>query len=280
MLLLRFVNSLNLIQLTVLLTSTSQDEGMPRRSFRHSFQVSHVHCIETATWACGYPIAFGKMYRSEGEAQVLEFLEKVWPASATQRPSYIAFDRACKLLKYISTSIHRCAWLDTTRFVVDTWHYINHRSDDELCRVWCNPAPKDGSQPDLVLITISDDEEPIQSRAFNLEAAEQQNSWIGGYSTAVNKMTDYNHDFFLFSVLFLHAKDWERRRDAETALEERRELRAENRDEMARTRLRGNGSLPPLDNSLADGGPEDDEDDSGGSDSDEGTENDGGDMND
>ncbi|KAJ6469813.1 hypothetical protein C8R45DRAFT_1166301 [Mycena sanguinolenta] len=33
-----------------------------------------------------------------------------------------------------------------SKFIVDAWHYICHRATDMLCRVWCNPAPKNGSQ--------------------------------------------------------------------------------------------------------------------------------------
>jgi len=41
-------------------------------------------------------------------------------------------------------------WKNTTRFIVDTYHYTNHKRDDYLCRIWCNPTPSDGSQPNLI----------------------------------------------------------------------------------------------------------------------------------
>ncbi|KAJ7730074.1 hypothetical protein DFH07DRAFT_756457, partial [Mycena maculata] len=43
-------------------------------------------------------------------------------------------------------------WLSTTKFLVDAWHYIGHCATDILCRPWCNPAPTNGSQPDLILV--------------------------------------------------------------------------------------------------------------------------------
>jgi len=39
----------------------------------------------------------------------------------------------------------------TTHFIVDSYHYINHQTDDYLCRKWCNPAPLNGSAPNLVI---------------------------------------------------------------------------------------------------------------------------------
>ena len=41
-------------------------------------------------------------------------------------------------------------WKQTTRFIVDSYHYINHKADDFLCQKWCNPTPKDGSAPNLI----------------------------------------------------------------------------------------------------------------------------------
>jgi hypothetical protein len=32
--------------------------------------------------------------------------------------------------------------------------YINHSADDVLCRTWCNPAPTDGSAPNLVVPAV------------------------------------------------------------------------------------------------------------------------------
>ena len=37
-----------------------------------------------------------------------------------------------------------------TRLIVDSYHYNNHRATDALCAKYCNPAPSDGSAPNLV----------------------------------------------------------------------------------------------------------------------------------
>jgi len=33
---------------------------------------------------------------------------------------------------------------------VNSYHYINHKANDLLCRTWCNPTPSDGSAPNLI----------------------------------------------------------------------------------------------------------------------------------
>ncbi len=52
-----------------------------------------------------------------------------------------------------------------------------------MCREWCNPAPTDGSAPNLVIPTTDKDGKPCLKRAFNTQACEQLNSWLGGYES-------------------------------------------------------------------------------------------------
>ncbi|KAJ7676707.1 hypothetical protein DFH06DRAFT_1122015 [Mycena polygramma] len=89
-------------------------------------------------------------------------LGELFPQS---KPSFIAYDDACSLLRHIVTQDSNNAWLSMTKFIVDAWHYIGHRATDILCRLWCNPAPLNGSQPDLVLV----EEDADGTRAFNTE---------------------------------------------------------------------------------------------------------------
>ena len=35
---------------------------------------------------------------------------------------------------------------------MDSYHYVNHRASDSICRKWCNPAPLDGSAPNMVIL--------------------------------------------------------------------------------------------------------------------------------
>jgi hypothetical protein len=161
---------------------------------------------------CRYPIAFYKCYNSESISQVCRFLNIVWPEAdplqKAQHPSFIFYDNACKLLSHIIMQNLFDSWITTTRFIVDAFHYINHRAEDLICRTRCNPAPRDGSQPDLVLIETVNGQQ-VETRAFNTEAAEQLNAWFGGYEAQLRKMTDYNHDFFVYMILFFYMKDWE-----------------------------------------------------------------------
>src|ERR1700678_1583273 len=56
------------------------------------------------------------------------------------RPDYICIDKACRVLKHIVAQGQWDEWSQTTQFIVDSYHYQNHRKTDTLCRTWCNPA--------------------------------------------------------------------------------------------------------------------------------------------
>lgn len=92
----------------------------------HTFQARSVYCIETVQWACGFPIGWGKCYHSESGPQVLSILDRIWEGNKDRRPSYIAYDDACDLLRHIVTQNPNNPWLHSTKFIVDAWHYIGH----------------------------------------------------------------------------------------------------------------------------------------------------------
>ncbi|KAJ7509401.1 hypothetical protein B0H11DRAFT_1664882, partial [Mycena galericulata] len=81
----------------------------------------------------GFPIGWGKCYRSESTPQVFSFLNKIWDDCPESRPSFMVYDNACELLRHIVTQDHQDLWIKTTKFIVDAWHYIGHRSTDVLC---------------------------------------------------------------------------------------------------------------------------------------------------
>jgi hypothetical protein len=180
--------------------------------------------------------------------QCLEFLDVVWPDTIQDhRPDFVIFDKvcvliymsqfrpnllhlasqSCQLLKYIATQNMHSLWLISSHFIVDAFHYITHRATDLLCCEQCNPAARDGSQPDLVYALPGPNGTIIYVCAFNGETAEQLNSWFGGYEGQLNRMTDYNHDFFVQCVLLLYTDEWEARREEE---EEKRRGRSGERD--------------------------------------------------
>ncbi|KAJ7614262.1 hypothetical protein DFH06DRAFT_1286300 [Mycena polygramma] len=172
----------------------------------HTFRAGKTYCLQTVQWACGYPIGWGKCYRSESSSQVLQILDNIWADHPQSKPSFIAYDDACSLLRHIVTQDSNNAWLSTTKFIVDAWHYIGHRATDILCRLWCNPAPLNGSQPDLVLVEEDADGTTHQTRAFNTETAEQLNSWLNGFESQLRQMSDVNYDFFIHVLMMLYAE--------------------------------------------------------------------------
>ncbi|KAJ7890067.1 hypothetical protein B0H14DRAFT_2336420, partial [Mycena olivaceomarginata] len=77
---------------------------------------------------------------------------------------------------------------------------------DILCRLWCNPAPTNGSQPDLILVAQDENGSTHQTRAFNTETAEQLNSWLSGFEPQLRQMSDVNYDFFVHVVMMIYAE--------------------------------------------------------------------------
>ncbi|KAF7360932.1 hypothetical protein MSAN_01123200 [Mycena sanguinolenta] len=172
----------------------------------HTFKAKYTYCLQTVQLACGYPVGWGKCYRSESPRQVVAILNRIWENHPNSRPSFIAYDDACDLLRHIITQNRNDPWITSTKFIVDAWHYIGHRATDMLCRVWCNPAPKNGSQPDLVVVEQDANGVQHQTRAFNTETAEQLNSWLNGFETQLRHMSDVNYDFFVHVLMMIFAE--------------------------------------------------------------------------
>ncbi|KAJ7150733.1 hypothetical protein C8R46DRAFT_1305439, partial [Mycena filopes] len=183
----------------------------PGEKVVHTFKAKSIYCVQTVQWACGVPIGWGKCYRSESTPQVLAFLNKIWDGFPEFRPSFIVYDKACELLRHIVTQNVDDSWLTSTKFIVDAWHYIGHRATDILCRTRCNPAPTNGSQPDLVLVQVDDNGVVHQTRAFNTETAEQLNSWLNGFESQLRQMTDVNFDFFMHVLMMVYGESVEKR---------------------------------------------------------------------
>ncbi|KAH6902352.1 hypothetical protein BKA70DRAFT_1374595 [Coprinopsis sp. MPI-PUGE-AT-0042] len=179
---------------------------IPGNEVVHTFRARTVYCVQTIQWACGKPIGWGKCYRSESAPQVLSILDRIWEGRGNMRPSYIAYDDACDLLRHIVTQDNQSPWLAATRFIVDAWHYVGHRATDALCRLWCNPAPMDGSQPDLIVVEEDQNGNLRLARAFNTETAEQLNAWITRYEAQLRQMSDVTFDFFIHVLMLLYGE--------------------------------------------------------------------------
>lgn len=192
-------------------TSLPEVDGTAGDKVVQTFRAGSIYCIQTVQWACGCPIGWGKCYRSESAPQVLAILDRIWRDDPDSRPAFISYDDACDLLRHIVTQDAGSPWLATTRFIVDAWHYIGHRTTDVLCRTWCNPAPANGAQPDLVIAQQDDGGQVHLTRAFNTEMAEQLNAWLNGFEAAMRQMTDVNFDFFMHAIMLIYKEAVEAR---------------------------------------------------------------------
>ena len=152
----------------------------PDRENKHYFSPNRFYCVETVCAPCGTVIAWKKFAKSESPTKIMNFLNSIYP-SMESRPAYICIDKACTVLKFIVNNGACADWFQTTCFVVDSYHYTNHKATDLICGTWCNPTPSDGSAPNLVIPTIDKHGNPFLKHAFNTQACEQLNSWLGGY---------------------------------------------------------------------------------------------------
>ena len=178
----------------------SADEEMQRA---HYFSPSCFYCIETICAPCGVVIAWAKFAKSESPTNILRFLESVYPTEIS-RPDYICIDKGCLVLRTSIANGSWETWKKTTRFIVDSYHYINHRTNDYMCRKWCNPAPLNGSAPNLVVLAKNKEGQSYNKRAFNTQACEQLNAWLGGFESILKRMTVGNFNWFLHAMLFYH----------------------------------------------------------------------------
>src|SRR5260370_41953547 len=75
-------------------------------------------------------------------------LTELYPDHAS-RPSFIVIDKACCVLATLSANGAADDWFQTSHFIVDSFHFKHHRNEPR-CQEFCNPAPTNGSQPNLV----------------------------------------------------------------------------------------------------------------------------------
>ncbi|KAK4700332.1 hypothetical protein P7C70_g5917, partial [Phenoliferia sp. Uapishka_3] len=143
-----------------------------------------------------------RMLTTESDPEIVKFLGETFGAidptrpPSENRPSILMIDQACKTIAHLINSgkWFMDQWDLTTQLIVDLWHYLNHLVTDELCVEYCNPAPLNGSQPNLV---VADPDNPGRLlRAFNTEAAEQLNAWIVGFAPMVGRMQAEWFNFF------------------------------------------------------------------------------------
>ncbi|KAJ6521730.1 hypothetical protein B0H19DRAFT_973852 [Mycena capillaripes] len=186
-------------------------DGTPGENIIHTFRARTTYCLQTVQWSCGCPIGWGKCYRSESSSQVVKIIDRIWESHPDSRPSFLAYDDACNLLRHIVTQDPNSPWIHVTKLIVDAWHYIGHQASDILCRIWCNPAPTNGSQPDLISVIVDDNGRTHTTRAFNTQTAEQLNAWLNGYEAQLRQMSDINYDFSVHVLMLLYKELVDRR---------------------------------------------------------------------
>ena len=125
------------------------DQDLPENQRSNYFRPARFYCVETITAPCGVVIAWTKFARSESPTNIMAFLESIYPTEES-RPDYICIDKACLVLRHCISSGKWNEWQKTSHFIMDSYHYTNHEVTDELCRKWCNPAPTNGSAPNLL----------------------------------------------------------------------------------------------------------------------------------
>ena len=137
---------------------------------------------------CGVVIAWTKFDKAESPTNILKFLEEGFPTEENH-PTYIYIDKACQVVQTAISNGYWDTWKKTTRFIVNSYHYINHHAINELCRKYYNPAPTDGSAPNLVGQKVDKNGVVHDVREFKPQTCEQLNAWFGGFETILKWMT-------------------------------------------------------------------------------------------
>jgi len=144
-----------------------EDAGSQSRKDNY-FVPPRFYCVETICAPCGAVHAWTLFDKAESPTNILNFLDAVYPTPDV-RPDYVCIDKACMVLCTAISNGSWNVWKETTRFIVDSYHYINHRANDYLCRKWCNPAPLNGSAPNLVVVEHDVNGDAHYKRAFNTQ---------------------------------------------------------------------------------------------------------------
>ena len=157
------------------------EEGEGGNKRRTLFSPAKYYCTEIGSRPCGVPLFWALFDRAESPTNILNLLAAQLPTPES-RPSYICIDKGCQVLRTaVTNGSFETTWQDT-QFIVDIYHYFNHKATDLLCQKWCNSSPTDGSNPNLVISTIDNNGVRQWSRAFNTQVSEQLNVWIAGFA--------------------------------------------------------------------------------------------------
>ena len=117
---------------------------------------------------------------------------KLFPTKASL-PGVIWHDNNCQIAAMLRNEPddYLRTYFDDCALPVDVFHFKSkHKEGDRNCNMYCNPA----LWPQLTM-------EDGKSWRFNSSAAEQVNSWIGGFQSIVREMEQTRYDFFLDEMI-------------------------------------------------------------------------------
>jgi hypothetical protein len=100
------------------------------------FRAPHFYCVETIAVPCGVVIAWTKFPKAKSPTNILNFLQSVYPTPEL-RPDYVCIDKACLVLRTAIANGTWNTWKATTRFIVDSYHYINHEPSHDARPIIC-----------------------------------------------------------------------------------------------------------------------------------------------
>ena len=81
--------------------------------------------METICAPCGVVVAWTLFDKSESPTKILDWLEDVYP-TANLQPNYICIDKVCMVLQTAISNGSWDIWKETSYFIADSYHYINH----------------------------------------------------------------------------------------------------------------------------------------------------------
>ncbi|KAJ6529007.1 hypothetical protein B0H19DRAFT_1083343 [Mycena capillaripes] len=136
---------------------------IPGNKVIHTLKPKQTCCLQMVQLACGYPIGWGKCYRFESTPQALAILNRIWEDHPNFKPSLIAYDDACDLLRHIIAQNPDDPWIASTNSLLTR--------GTTLAIVQISLVEQDAN-------TINH-----QTRPFNPETAEQLNSWLDGFES-------------------------------------------------------------------------------------------------
>jgi hypothetical protein len=133
----------------------------------HYFGPAKFYCVETICAPCGVVIAWTKFDKSESPTKYSQIFRQEYILQKNLDHAYICIDKACRVLRTAISNKSWNMWKKTTRFIVDSYHYINHRTTDYFVANGVILAPLDGSAPNLIKVAYDKNGQPYLQRAFN-----------------------------------------------------------------------------------------------------------------